>query len=166
MRHLLSALVHNQPGVLAHIAGMLASRSFNIESLAVGETEDPQFSRMTFVVRGADEQLNQVRKQLEKVVSVVRVDDLSKQRFIARDLMLLTVTCPPERRVEVRQVAEIFHARVVDVGGETLTVEISGKESKVQAFVELMRPYGIVELARSGRIALARGSMPSSADAD
>ena len=164
MRHLLSALVHNQPGVLAHIAGMLASRSFNIESLAVGETENPEFSRLTFVVRGADEQLAQVRKQLEKIVSVVKVDDLSKTRFVERDLMLLTVRCPAEKRVEIRQVVEIFHGRIVDVGDDTLMVEISGKESKVQSFVELMRPYGIVELARTGRIALSRGS--SAIDAD
>ena len=166
MRHLLSALVHNQPGVLAHIAGMLASRSFNIDSLAVGETEDPEFSRMTFVVKGADEQLAQVRKQLEKIVSVVKVDDLSKTRFVERDLMLLAVRCLPEKRAEIRQVVEIFHGRIVDVGDDTLMVEISGKESKVQSFVELMKPYGIVELARTGRIALSRGSAAIDAEVE
>src|SRR5216684_2613916 len=119
MRHVLSALVQNQPGVLAHISGMLASRGFNIDSLAVGETEAPNLSRITFVVHGDDAELEQVRKQLDKVVTVVKVQDISS---------------------------------------EDLLIEISGQERKIEAFIELMRPYGILELARTGRIALVRGT--------
>src|SRR5215211_6356213 len=107
MRHVLSALVQNQPGVLAHISGMLASRAFNIDSLAVGETENHDFSRMTFVVHGDDSVVEQVRKQLEKIVTVVKVDDLSKEKFVERDLMLAKVVCAPERRGEVRHLVDV-----------------------------------------------------------
>ncbi len=160
IRHVLSALVQNQPGVLAHISGMLASRGFNIDSLAVGETEDPNLSRITFVVIGNDQALEQVRKQLEKVVTVVRVIDISREAFVERDLMLIKVNASPERRSEIRGLVQDFRGRVVDVGPEHLIVEISGQESKVEAFIELMRPYGIRELARTGRIALIRSSRP------
>lgn len=155
-RHVLSALVQNQPGVLAHISGMLASRGFNIDSLAVGETEDTHLSRVTFVVMGDDRVLEQVRKQLEKIVTVVRVIDISKEDFVERDLMLIKVETPPERRLEVMQIVQVFRGRIVDVGPEQLMIEISGQEGKIEAFIELMRPYGIVELARTGRIALVR----------
>jgi acetolactate synthase-1/3 small subunit len=158
MRHVLSALVHNQPGVLAHISGMLASRGFNIDSLAVGETEDPQLSRMTFVVHGDDAVLEQVRKQLDKIVTVVKVQDISGEDFVERDLMLLKVKATSAQRMEIVLLVEMFRARVVDVSPSDLMVEISGQERKVEAFIELMRPYGIVELARTGRIALVRGS--------
>ena len=158
MRHVLSALVQNQPGVLAHISGMLASRGFNIDSLAVGETEDPHLSRMTFVVNGDDAVLEQVRKQLDKIVTVVRVIDISSMDFVERDLMLIKVKARPEQRVEVSYLVEMFRGRVVDVSLTDLMIEISGQESKIEAFIDLMRPFGIVELARSGRIALVRGS--------
>jgi acetolactate synthase-1/3 small subunit len=157
MRHVLSALVQNQPGVLAHISGMLASRGFNIESLAVGETEDPNLSRMTFVVHGTNAELEQVRKQLDKVVTAVRVDDISSENFIERDLMLIKVQAMPTQRVEISLLVEMFRGKVVDIGTETLVIEISGQETKVVAFIDLMRPYGIIELARTGRIALVRG---------
>ena len=157
MRHVLSALVHNQPGVLAHISGMLASRGFNIDSLAVGETEDPNLSRMTFVVKGDDGVLEQVRKQLDKIVTVVKVQDISSEDFVERDLMLVKVACPAAKRVEISLLVEMFRGRVVDIGLDTLMVEISGREDKIDAFIDLMRPYGIVELARTGRIALVRG---------
>src|SRR5216684_814910 len=134
MRHVLSALVHNQPGVLAHVSGMLASRGFNIDSLAVGETEDANLSHMTFVVNGDDKELEQVRKQLDKIVTVVKVQDISSEDFVERDLML------------------------VKISPDTMMIEISGQERKIEAFIELMRPYGIVELARTGRIALVRGT--------
>ena len=160
MRHVLSALVHNQPGVLAHISGMLASRGFNIDSLAVGETEDPHLSRMTFVIMGDDSVLEQVRKQLEKIVTVVRVDDISSKDFVERDLMLIKITASPQQRLEIVLVAEMFRARVVDISPEDLMIEISGQERKIEAFIELMRPYGIRELARTGRIALVRGGRP------
>jgi acetolactate synthase-1/3 small subunit len=157
MRHVLSALVQNQPGVLAHISGMLASRAFNIDSLAVGETEDPHLSRMTFVVHGDDAELEQVRKQLDKIVTVVRVQDISSEDFVERDLMLLKVRADAAQRSEISLLVEMFRGRVVDISPDSLMVEISGQERKIEAFIELMRPYGIVELARTGRIALVRG---------
>src|SRR5271168_1255376 len=156
MRHVLSALVQNRPGVLAHISNMLASRGFNIDSLAVGETENPDLSRMTFVVHGDDLVLEQVRKQLDKVVTVVAVQDISSEDFVERDLMLIKVKAPGPKRMEISLLVEMFRGRVVDIGFDTLIVEISGQENKIEAFIDLMRPYGIVELARTGRIALVR----------
>jgi acetolactate synthase-1/3 small subunit len=157
MRHVLSAVVQNQPGVLAHISGMLASRGFNIDSLAVGETEDPNLSRMTFVVKGDDAVLDQVRKQLDKIVTVVKVMDISSEDFVERDLMLIKVQATPVQRVELSLLVQMFRGRVVDISPGSLMVEISGQENKIEAFIELMRPYGILELARTGRIALVRG---------
>jgi acetolactate synthase-1/3 small subunit len=158
MRHVLSAVVQNVPGVLAHISGMLASRGYNIDSLAVGETENPDLSRMTFVIVGDDAVLEQVRKQLEKVVTVVRVVDVSSQDFVERDLMLIKVRAPQGgRRSEIRELAEIFRGRIVDVGIDEVIVEISGQEQKIVSFIDLMRPFGIVELVRTGRIAMVRG---------
>ncbi|MFO0868083.1 MAG: acetolactate synthase small subunit [Pirellulales bacterium] len=157
MRHLLSAVVQNIPGVLAHISGMLASRGYNIDSLAVGETQDPHLSRMTFVVVGDDRVLEQVRKQLEKIVTVVRVDDISSKDYVERDLMLIKVKAPPGgKRSEIRELVDIFRGRVVDVGDDEMMIEISGRGSKVEAFVNRMRPYGILELVRTGRIAMVR----------
>ncbi|MFM7538930.1 MAG: acetolactate synthase small subunit [Planctomycetota bacterium] len=158
MRHVLSALVQNQPGVLAHVSGMLASRGFNIESLAVGETEDKNLSRMTFVVRGDDRTVEQVGKQLSKIVTVVGVQDISSEDYVERDLMLAKVKVAPSQRVEITLLVEMFRGRVVDVSPESLIVEISGTERKIEAFIDLMRPYGILELARTGRIALVRGT--------
>jgi acetolactate synthase-1/3 small subunit len=157
MRHVLSALVQNQPGVLAQVSGMLASRNFNIDSLAVGETEQPQLSRMTFVVHGDDNVLDQVRKQLDKIVSIVRVDDISSENYVERDLMLIKIVSPPEKRTEIALLVEMFRGRVVDIDHDNLMVEIAGQEGKIEAFIDLMRPYGIIELARTGRIALVRG---------
>ena len=158
MRHVISALVQNQPGVLAHVSGMLASRGFNIDSLAVGETEDPQLSRMTFVVHGDDNVLEQVRKQLDKIITTVRVDDISSENHVERDLMLIKVQANPSQRMEISLLVEMFRARVVDISHENLMIEISGQEQKIEAFIDLMRPYGILELARTGRIALVRGT--------
>ena len=159
MRHVLSAVVQNVPGVLAHISGMLASRGYNIDSLAVGETEDPNLSRMTFVVVGDDRVLEQVRKQLEKIVTVVKVVNVSSRDYVERDLMLLKVKAPPGgRRSEIRELVEIFRGKIVDVGAEDLMIEISGRENKIEAFIERMRSYGISELVRSGRIAMVRDS--------
>ncbi len=165
-RHVLSALVQNVPGVLAHISGMLASRGFNIDSLAVGETENPHLSRMTFVVVGDNRVLEQVGKQLEKIVTVVRVLDVSSRDYVERDLLLMKVKAPAgNRRSEIRELVGIFRGRIVDVGPEEVMVEISGRENKVQAFIERMRPYGISELVRTGRIAMVRsGSDQSGSD--
>jgi acetolactate synthase-1/3 small subunit len=157
MRHVLSALVQNVPGVLAHVCGMLASRGYNIDSLAVGETENNELSRMTFVVVGDDSVLAQVRKQLEKIVTVVRVDDISAKDHVERDLMLIKVkACAGSARSEVRELTDIFRGRIVDVSPDELIIEISGQEGKIEAFIDLMRPFEITELVRTGRIALVR----------
>lgn len=157
MRHILSALVMNQPGVLAHISGMLASRAFNIDSLAVGPTENSDFSRMTFVVKGDGRVLDQVRKQLEKIVTVVRVFDYSDEDHVERDLMLIKVQTETTRhRSEIRELVEIFRGRIVDVSASHVMIEISGQEKKIEAFIDAVRPFGILEMVRTGRIALAR----------
>lgn len=159
MRHVISALVQNQPGVLAQVAGMLHTRGFNIDSLAVGETETPDLSRMTFVVRGDDGVLEQVCKQLDKIVTVVKVIDISSENYVERDLMLIKVKANPTQRVEVSLLVEMFRGKIVDITHNSLIIEVSGQESKIVAFIDLMRPYGIVELARTGRIALVRDSL-------
>ncbi|MEZ6130453.1 MAG: acetolactate synthase small subunit [Planctomycetaceae bacterium] len=156
MRHVLSALVMNQPGVLAHISGMLASRAFNIDSLAVGTTENDIFSRITFVVNGDEKVLDQVRKQLEKIVTVVKVQDYAQKDFVERDLMLIKVSTADGRRTEVRELTDIFRGRIVDVGSEHVMIEISGRESKIEAFVDRMRDFGILEMVRTGRVAMLR----------
>jgi acetolactate synthase-1/3 small subunit len=157
MRHVLSALVMNRPGVLAHISGMLASREFNIESLAVGATENAEFSRMTFVVAGDARVLDQIRKQLEKIVTVVKVIDYSNQEFVERDLMLIKVSTAGGTRSQVKELVDIFRGRIVGVTAEHVMIEISGKEQKIESFIEAVRPFGILEMVRAGRIALLRG---------
>jgi acetolactate synthase I/III small subunit len=164
-RHVLSALVQNQPGVLAHVSGMFASRGFNIDSLAVGETENPHLSRITVVVMGDDRHLEQVRKQLEKIVTVVKVHDISREDYVERDLMLIKVQAPPAKRPEIVALVQIFRGRIVDVSPDMLMIEISGREKTIEAFIEQVRPYGIHELARTGRIALVRGDRPLEGDA-
>lgn len=157
MRHVISALVQNVPGVLAHVSGMLASRGFNIDSLAVGATEDPTLSRMTFVVVGDNSVLEQVAKQLEKIVTVVQVTDISAYYHVERDLMLIKVKAETGiQRSEIRELVDIFRGKIVDVGQSELMVEISGRESKLEAFIERVRPFGISALSRTGRIALIR----------
>jgi acetolactate synthase-1/3 small subunit len=158
MRHIISALVQNQPGVLCQISGMLATRGFNIDSLAVGETEHHDLSRMTIVVHGDDGVVDQLSKQLDKIITVVRVEDVSKDDHVERDLMLIKVHCPPEKRAEIALLVNSFRGRIIDIQLASVMIEVSGTEGKVEAFIELMRPYGIVELARTGRIALIRGT--------
>ncbi len=156
MKHVLSALVVNQPGVLAHISGMLASRAYNIDSLAVGATENPDFSRITFVVNGDEKTLDQVRKQLAKIITVVKVQDFSSSDFVERDLMLIKVSTENGRRGEIRELVDIFRGRIVDVGATHVMIEISGRENKIEAFIERMREFGILEMVRTGRIAMLR----------
>jgi len=156
MKHVIAALVANEPGVLARVAGMFAARGFNIDSLVVGRTENPEFSRMTIVVSGDMSTLEQVRKQLAKVVEVVRVVDYVGTDYVERDLMLIRVSTPSATRHEVIELADLFRARVVDVGHEEMTIEMAGSEDKVEALVDLIQPYGIVEMARTGVIAMAR----------
>ena len=156
MKHIISALVENKPGVLAHVAGMFAARAFNIDSLVVGRTEDPKLSRMTIVVIGDDKVLEQVRKQLAKIVPVVKVQDFVGQPVVARDLMLITVSAPPERRPEVLSLIETFKGKVVDIGQKFIMVEVCGPEAKIEAFINMCRPYGVKSVARTGTIAMPR----------
>ena len=156
MKHIINTLVENKPGVLAHVAGMFAARGFNIDSLVVGRTEDPKLSRMTIVVIGDDKVLEQVRKQLAKIVPVVKVQDFAGQPVVARDLMLITISAPPDKRPEIFSMIEIFRGKVVDISPKSLMVEVSGPESKIEAFIEVCRPYGIKSVARTGTIAMLR----------
>jgi len=156
MKHIISALVENKPGVLAHVAGMFAARAFNIDSLAVGRTEDPKLSRMTIVVVGDDKVLEQVRKQLAKIVPVVKVQDFAGQPVVARDLMLIAISAPPEKRPEILSLIEMFKGKVVDIGQRFVMVEVSGPEEKIEAFIDVCKPYGIKNVARTGTIAMPR----------
>lgn len=164
MRHVIAALVMNEPGVLAQVAGMFAARGFNIDSLVVGRTENPELSRMTIVVNGDHAVLEQVRKQLQKLVPVVKVVDYHDVAFIERDLMLVQVSTksdagPTDKREEIITLANLFRARVVDVSPDQLMIEIAGTEEKLEAFLELLQPFGIIELARTGVIAMRRGNI-------
>jgi len=161
MKHVITALVQNKPGVLAHVAGMFSARGFNIDSLVVGRTENADLSRMTIVVIGDDRTVEQVRKQLGKLINVVRVRDFQDIEFVERDLMLVRVAVTPQRRAEIVELANTFRGKVVDVAKQSLTVELSGPEDKLEAFIELVRPYGIRELARTGVIAMQRGDQNS-----
>lgn len=156
MKHIINALVENKPGVLAHVAGMFAARGFNIDSLVVGRTDDPKLSRMTIVVVGDDRVLEQVRKQLAKIVPVVKVQDYVGKPVVARDLMLITVSALPEKRPEIFPLIEMFRGRVVDIGNKSIMVEVSGPETKIEAFIEVCKPYGIKSVARTGTIAMPR----------
>jgi len=156
MKHIISALVENKPGVLAHVAGMFAARGFNIDSLAVGRTEDPKLSRMTIVVVGDDRVLEQVRKQLAKIVPVVKVQDFAGQPVVARDLMLITISALAEKRPEILSLIEMFKGKVVDIGQKFVMVEVSGPEEKIEAFIDVCKPYGIKNVARTGTIAMPR----------
>ncbi len=155
-KHIISALVANKPGVLARVSGLFSARGFNIESLAVGETENPELSRMTIVVGGDETILEQVRKQLDKLIDTVKVQDFSNISHVERDLALVRVHSPVSRRSEVLELVQIFRARIVDVGHSEVMVELAGTEEKIEAFLDLVRPYGIREMARTGRIALGR----------
>ncbi|MHC4220968.1 MAG: acetolactate synthase small subunit [Planctomycetota bacterium] len=158
MKHIISALVENKPGVLAHVAGMFAARAFNIDSLVVGRTEDAGLSRMTIVVVGDDRVVEQVRKQLAKIVPVVKVQDFMGKPLVARDLMLISISATPEKRPEVLSLIEMFRGKVVDIGQKFVVVEICGPETKIEAFIDMCRPYGIKNLARTGTIAMPRHS--------
>jgi len=163
MRHVIAALVTNEPGVLAQVAGMFAARGFNIDSLVVGRTENPELSRMTIVVNGDDAVLEQVRKQLQKKVPVVKVVDYQDVAYVERDLILVQVSTKGEqgdaqKREEIITLANLFRAKVVDVSADRLMIELAGAEEKLEAFVELLGDYGIIELARTGVIAMPRGN--------
>ncbi|MEM9347943.1 MAG: acetolactate synthase small subunit [Planctomycetota bacterium] len=163
MRHVIAALVTNEPGVLAQVAGMFAARGFNIDSLVVGRTENPELSRMTIVVIGDDAVLEQVRKQLQKLVPVVKVVDYQDVPFVERDLVIVQVNTrdgdnPSAHRTAVMQVAQIFRANIVDLSKDRMMLELGGAEEKLEAFVEQVKPFGLIELARTGVIAMPRGN--------
>ncbi len=156
-RHIISAVVENKPGVLARIASLFSARGFNIESLNVGETEDPQWSRMTITVTGDDRILEQIRKQLEKLIDTLKVSELTESPCVERDFALIKLKIPANKRGEVKELADIFRARIADVSERHMIVEISGSEEKIQNFVKLAAPFGISEMVRAGRIAIKRG---------
>jgi acetolactate synthase-1/3 small subunit len=158
MLHTLSVLVENNPGVLARVAGLFSRRGFNIDSLSVGRTENPAVSRMTIVVEGDDRVLEQVTKQLHKLVDVIKISDITRDEYVDRELILIKVHTDTHMRAEIMQLVDIFRARIVDVGRTTLTVEVTGNEGKINAFENTMRPFGIKELVRTGKIAVLRGS--------
>jgi acetolactate synthase-1/3 small subunit len=158
MKHIISALVENKPGVLAHVAGMFAARAFNIDSLAVGRTEDPDLSRMTIVVVGDDRVVEQVRKQRAKIIPVVKVQDFVDQPVVARDLMLIVISAAPEKRTEILSLIDVFKGKVVDIGQKFVMVEVSGPEAKIDAFINMCKPYGIKSVVRTGTIAMPRQS--------
>lgn len=158
MRHVISVLVENHFGVLAHVSGLFSSRGFNIDSLTVGETEDPTISRMTIVAKGDERILDQIMKQLDRLVDVVKVIDLTQDEMIARELVLAKVAAPASVRSDVIQVVNTFRGKIVDVNPKNITIEITGTESKIDAMLELLRPFGIREVVRTGLVAMSRVS--------
>ncbi|NLY56083.1 MAG: acetolactate synthase small subunit [Firmicutes bacterium] len=157
-RHVISVLVNNKPGVLTRIAGLFARRGFNIDSLAVGETQDPAVSLMTIVVTANSATLEQINKQLNKLIDVIKIVDITDVPSVLRELMLVKVSATPANRSEISQIVNIFRAKIVDVAPTALTIEITGDESKLTAFLQMLIPYGIIELARTGTIALVRSN--------
>ena len=158
MKHTLAVLVENKSGVLSRVASLFSRRGYNIDSLAVGVTEDPDISRITIVVHGDDHVLEQVTKQLNKLIDVIKVSDIGTDDAVERELALIKVTADVDTRAEIMQIANIFRARIVDVAPKSVTVEVTGDESKIQAIEKLLRQFGIKEMVRTGKIAMVRGS--------
>ena len=156
-KHILSVLVQNHPGVLSKVSGLFSRRGFNIESLAVGTAETPDFSRMTIIVNGDEYTVDQVSKQLNKLIDVIKVELLQQNEAVQRELVLLKVKVSSQSRSEIIQTAEIFRAKIVDVSQSTLTLEITGQADKVGAFIKILEPFGITEIVRTGIIAVRRG---------
>jgi len=157
MRHTISALVENKSGVLARMVTLFAARGFNIDSLTVGETDDPSVSRMTIVVRGDEKILEQIEKQLNKLIDVIKVYEYSGAEHIERDLVLMRVKADKSNRSEILQIVDILHGTIVDVSRESVIIEVTGDERKIQAFINMLKPFGIKEMVRTGVIAIARG---------
>jgi len=158
MKHTISILVENQAGVLARIAGLFAGRAYNIDSLAVGVTEDEHISRVTIVAEGNEYTLEQILKQLNKLIDVIKVRTVTEQELLSRELVLIKVNCTPAQRAELISIAEIAEAKISDISVSTMTLELSDHEAKIRTFEELLRPYGIKEIVRTGTIAIQRGS--------
>ena len=158
-KYTLSLLVEDKAGVLNRVASLFRRRGFNIQSLAVGSSEQPGLSRMTIVVAADPAQVEQVRKQLEKLINVVKVTDITNEEIVARELVLVKVAATPETRSEIIQIVDIFRANIVDVAADSVMVEVTGDEKKVDSLLELLRPFGVKEVVRTGRIALTRGNL-------
>src|SRR3982751_5555329 len=156
-KHTLSILVENKPGVLTRIAGLFARRGFNIDTLAVGPTDDETLSRITLTLDGAMHPIDQVTKQLHKLVNVIKIRDLEPSETVARELALFKISADGAQRAEVMQMVEIFRGKVIDVSKRSVTVEITGTDDKIEAFERMVRPFGLVEMARTGEIAISRG---------
>jgi len=157
MKHTVSVLVQNKPGVLARTAGLFSRRGYNIESLTVGVTENEAVSRMTIVVTGDDTVVEQVTKQLNKLIEVIKVSDLTKESYVNRELVLIKVTADSSNRAEIMQIVNIFRARIVDVAPKSLIIEVTGDEGKLDALIGMLKQFGIKELVRTGTLALGRG---------
>ena len=157
MVHTISALVENHFGVLTRVAGLFASRGYNIQSLTVGPTEDETVSRMTIVVEGDDKIIDQVKKQLNKLIDTIKVIDLTGEDFVDRELLLIKVSASSKTRPDILQLTEVFKGSVVDIAPAVVTIEVSGNPKKIDAFIAMLKPYGVREMARTGRIALGRG---------
>lgn len=157
MKHTLVALVENKPGVLNRVSSLFRRRAFNIESIAVGHSEQPGLSRMTVVVNGDSARIEQIRKQLDKLINVVRVSDITAEDIVTRELALIKVKTTTATRSEIIQIVDIFRANIVDVASDSLTVEVTGDEDKLESLLELLRGFGVTEINRTGRIALTRG---------
>jgi acetolactate synthase I/III small subunit len=155
-QHTISMTVENHFGTLNRIAGLFAAKGYNIDSLTVGPTEDDSVSRMTIVTRGDDQIIEQILKQLHKLIDTIKVVDLTGESYVDRELALLKVQCTPSTRMEILQISEIFRAKVVDVSPKTLTIEATGSQQKVDAIINMLKPFGMKELARTGRIAIKR----------
>ena len=158
-KHTISALVENHFGVLCNVAGLFSSRGFNIDSLSVGETEDPSISRMTIVVQGDKSVLEQVVKQLNRLIEVIRVIDITQGKFVERELVLIKVKADTSTRAEIIQIAEVFRTNIVDVSPRSMTIEVTGSNDKIQAIISMLSSYGIEEIARTGTVALLRDSV-------
>ena len=156
MRHIINLEVENNSGVLARIAGLFSARGFNIESISAGKAESADTSRLTLVVRGDDWIIEQVTKQLNKLIDVIKVTDVTQNDYVARELVLVRVNCPPSKRLEVNQIIEIFRAKVVDISHKTMTMELTGSEPKINAFLETLKGFGIKEVRRTGPLAMIR----------
>jgi acetolactate synthase I/III small subunit len=156
-KHILSVLVENKPGVLTRVAGLFARRGFNIDTLAVGPTEDPSVSRITITLDGAAHPIDQVTKQLHKLINVIKIRDLEPEETIAREMALFKIAANGQSRGEIMQLADIFRGRIIDVSSRTATVEVTGTHDKIEAFEQMVRPFGLVEMVRTGEIAIARG---------
>ena len=163
MKHTISVLVENKFGVLSRVSGLFSAKGYNIESLSVGETTDPEVSRMTIIVSGDDMIVEQIIKQLRRLIDIIKVSDLTDRAYIEREMVLLKVNAEPASRSELLNIVDIFRGKIVDVSLKEFTVELTGDEGKINAFITMLTPFGIKEIARTGKVAMLRGLQPNQA---